>query len=176
MITNLARITMFITYIIFNIIILTLFRKNFEFIKYICTFNIIILVIMFFHDLNDFIIQKNHSDREKKFNNKLIDNSYTFYNFIRYFHLFLTFDAFFYLFMFCYIIYLVYTQEISSRISFHIILFGIVGLFIVFKELILQFSRCLYASYNKKLGTLIQNEKKGKCHIDYHNYWECVNS
>ena len=132
---------------------------------------------MFFKDLCDYLKKKNHL-RD--------DNAYGFYKFVRFFHLTLTFVCFFYLFswkifdfptqelktfsfylfMFCYICYLSYIGEIRGDMRFFVILLGVVGLVVVLKEVILQFSRCLYAGTNAEE----RSEPKGRCH----NYWECL--
>jgi hypothetical protein len=172
-ITNLSRFSMFITYIVFNIILFLLFAKKYVYIKFIASVNIIIFIFMFFHDLCNYLNKKNHSRDDKKING-LVDNAYGFYKFVRYFHLTLTFISFFYLFMFCYICYLAHIGEIRGDMRFFVILFGVIGLVVVLKEIILQFSRCLYAGMNEELNLLEQSEPKGRCHYDYHNYWECV--
>ena len=88
-ITNLARFSMFITYIIFNIILFLLFAKKYVYMKFIAGVNIIVFLFMFFKDLCDYLKKKNHL-RD--------DNAYGFYKFVRYFHLTLTFVCFFYMF------------------------------------------------------------------------------
>ena len=86
-ITNLARFSMFITYIVFNIILFFLFAKRYVYMKFIAGVNIIIFLFMFFKDLCDYLNKKNHLR---------VDNAYGFYKFVRYFHLTLTFVCFFY--------------------------------------------------------------------------------
>ena len=76
--------------------------------------------------------------------------------------------------MFCYICYLSHIGEIRGDMRFFVILLGVVGLVVVLKEVILQFSRCLYAGTNPELNLLERSEPKGRCHYDYHNYWECL--
>lgn len=160
-ITNLARFSMFIIYIVFNIILFLLFTKRYVYIKFIAGVNIIVFLFMFFKDLCDYLNKKNHL---------CDDNAYGFYKFVRYFHLTLTFVCFFYLFVFCYICYLSYIGEIRGDMRFFVILLGVIGLIVVLKEVILQFSRCLYAGTNPEE----RSEPKGRCHYDYHNYWECL--
>jgi len=192
-ITNLARFSMFITYIFFNIILFLLFAKRYVYMKFIAGVNIIIFLFMFFKDLCDYLNKKNHTRNDKKIHG-LVDNAYGFYKFVRYFHLTLTFVCFFYmfrwkmkdfpsqeiktfsfyLFMFCYICYLSHIGEIRGDMRFFVILLGVVGLVVVLKEIILQFSRCLYAGTNAELNLLERSEPKGRCHYDYHNYWECL--
>jgi len=173
-ITNLARISIFITYIVFNIILFLLFAKRYVYMKFIAGVNIIIFIFMFFHDLCDYLNKKNHLRDDDKQINGLVDNAYGFYKFVRYFHLTLTFVCFFYLFMFCYICYLSHIGEIRGDMRFFVILLGVVGLVVVLKEVILQFSRCLHAGTNAELNLLDQFEPKGHCHTDFHNYWECL--
>ena len=57
---------------------------------------------------------------------------------------------------------------------FFVILLGVVGLVVVLKEVILQFSRCLHAGTEPELNLVNQMEPKGRCHADFHNYWECL--
>jgi len=173
-ITNLARFSMFITYIVFNIILFLLFAKRYVYMKFIAGVNIIIFLFMFFKDLCDYLNKKNHSRDDDKKINVFVDNAYGFYKFVRYFHLTLTFVCFFYIFVFCYICYLSHIGEIGGDMRFFVILLGVVGLVVVLKEVILQFSRCLYAGTNPELNLLERSDPKGRCHYDYHNYWECL--
>jgi hypothetical protein len=161
-ITNLARFSIFITYIVFNIILFLLFAKKYVYIKFIAGVNIIIFLFMFFKDLCDYLNKKNHLRDDDNKINRIVDNAYGFYKFVRYFHLTLTFVCFFYLFIFCYICYLSHIGEIGGDMRFFVILLGVV------------FSRCLYAGTNPELNLLERSEPKGRCHYDYHNYWECL--
>jgi hypothetical protein len=174
-ITNLARISLYITYIVLHFILVILFANKYRYMKIILGINIIALIVIFFIELSGYLKNKNNLNNDKQIN-QFIDNSLEFYNFVRYFHLTLTYASFFYIVLFCYICYLVHIGEIKREISFFVITIIVLGLIVVLKEVILQFSRCLYSGTDEKYKLLYHGLSKGRCDNDYNNYWDCINS
>ena len=163
-------LTFVIIYLIFNILLLILFRNSEYMIKWFLVFHILILVLLFIKGIVFFF--KNKKDIISRSNN-IQDTSakqgFLLSAFTRSSgHLFLCYLGFVYIFITIYIFYLLYMGRIHPSNRFVILSLIFFGLIIAIKETFAHFSQCINSVDNKTTIPYCDNH--------YYKYWNCIHN
>lgn len=167
--SNFYRINMWIIIILLNFIILfTILYKE----KHIKLYFILSLVILFLILVCNI---KMGYDRVKKITlerNSSLKYTLLIKNFFYDLHLSFVFGSFLYINFYIYLFVLICSGKIGTKFKNIIIILSTLGLFFIVKELILQFSQCLYSGFCDEYRNRDHFNKH--CKKEYDAYWQCI--